>query len=177
MSDYELFHLIRTFWGTQLRQHLRVQRRTELSQNGKENLWNDLNIEFRPYFRNMHHYFLGTESSPSQEKEDEKTADSLTSPQTDHTQAFVVPRGCKFSESSANDLFDVYVDSFWSRSTGCLFDFKTEEDFATYINEEAVGLRRSFFADAVPKPWWKGLVQVEGSATDEQVFTYKNVSK
>lgn len=168
-SDYELFQLIRNFWGTQLRQHLRVQRRTELSQNGKDNLWQDLNIEFRPYFKNMHVYFTHEEGN-----EEQGTAAVATATEESST-GFVIPRGLKYCETG-NDMFESYVESMWLRCTGSIFSFTDDKDFADFIHSEEIGLRRSFFKDAVPNPWWKGLVEWSTEEEDmSSTFTYQDV--
>lgn len=162
-------------WTTPLRAHLRITRRQELVKNAQHSLWEEIHIEYRPYIKNIHTYMMGTSSQNDEEGESATFhSNADTDSVKDMSNEFVMPRGCKFSDR--NDIFNTYVDIMWSRCTGRPFDCEGEEEHANNIVEECVGLRRSFFNDAIPQPWWKGLEPENGDdSTDPISINYEQV--
>lgn len=59
MSDYDLYKLIKQHWSGPMRQHIRAQRRPELTATAMKNFWNEFNIEFREYFKQCHKFLMG----------------------------------------------------------------------------------------------------------------------
>lgn len=117
------------------------------------------------YFRNIGQFFLGPTAGGIMDTQS-------TSHDISGETNFVLPPGCKFGDSYS--IFNECVDTMWIRTTGAPFDHKSDEEHADFVKKEVVGLRRSFFQDAVPEPWWDGLPEIIG---DSDIVTYADVSK
>lgn len=86
------------------------------------------------------------------------------------THSLKLPRALKLLEGE-DDEFQSIVETFWSGVTDTPFAAESDEAFAeTLRTDETIGLRRHFFVDSLPIPWWGGLmeeVNAEGEKADE----------
>lgn len=82
--------------------------------------------------------------------------------------AFRVPRALKRSDE-ADEEFETVVETFWSTVTGVPYEADNDEEYAeTLRTENDIGLRRNLFHDAVPVPWYKGLIEDDEDDDDTE---------